>query len=37
MYQPDGTILRRDDGKVMKNKDFPKVNLTDLINKEDNT
>jgi predicted HAD superfamily Cof-like phosphohydrolase len=31
MYQPDGTILRRDDGKVMKNKDFPKVNLTDLI------
>jgi predicted HAD superfamily Cof-like phosphohydrolase len=37
MYQPDGTILRRDDGKVMKNKDFPKVDLTDLINKEDNT
>ena len=31
MYQPDGTILRRDDGKVLKNKDFPKVNLTDLI------
>jgi len=37
MLQPDGTILRRDDGKVIKNKDFPKVNLTDLINKEDNT
>jgi predicted HAD superfamily Cof-like phosphohydrolase len=31
MYQPDGTILRRDDGKVMKNKDFPKVDLTDLV------
>jgi predicted HAD superfamily Cof-like phosphohydrolase len=31
MYQPDGTILRRDDGKVMKNKDFPKVNLGDLV------
>jgi hypothetical protein len=31
MYQPDGTILRRDDGKVMKNKDFPKVDLVDLV------
>jgi predicted HAD superfamily Cof-like phosphohydrolase len=31
MYQPDGTILRRDDGKVMKNKDFPKVELGDLV------
>jgi predicted HAD superfamily Cof-like phosphohydrolase len=31
MYQPDGTILRRDDGKVIKNKDFPKVNLGDLV------
>jgi predicted HAD superfamily Cof-like phosphohydrolase len=31
MYQPDGTILRRDDGKVMKNKDFPKVDLGDLV------
>jgi predicted HAD superfamily Cof-like phosphohydrolase len=37
MYQPDGTILRRDDGKIIKNKDYPKVDLTDLINKEDNT
>ena len=31
MYQPDGTILRRDDGKVLKNKDYPKVELGDLI------
>jgi hypothetical protein len=31
MYQPDGTILRRDDGKVLKNKDFPKVDLGDLV------
>jgi predicted HAD superfamily Cof-like phosphohydrolase len=31
MYQPDGTILRRDDGKVMKNKDYPSVDLSDLI------
>jgi predicted HAD superfamily Cof-like phosphohydrolase len=31
MYQPDGTILRRDDGKVMKNKDFPTVDLGDLV------
>lgn len=28
--QPDGTILRRDDGKIIKNKDYPKVNLEDL-------
>ena len=31
MYQPDGTIKRREDGKIMKNKDFPKVNLEDLV------
>jgi predicted HAD superfamily Cof-like phosphohydrolase len=31
MYQPDGTILRRDDGKIIKNKDFPKVDLGDLV------
>lgn len=31
MYQPDGTIKRRADGKILKNKDFPKVNLSDLV------
>lgn len=31
MYQPDGTIMRRDDGKIMKNKDYPKVDLSDLV------
>jgi NTP pyrophosphatase (non-canonical NTP hydrolase) len=31
MYQPDGTIRRREDGKIMKNKDYPKVDLKDLI------
>lgn len=31
MYQPDGTIKRREDGKIEKNKDFPKVNLEDLV------
>lgn len=31
MNQPDGTILRRDDGKVIKNKDYPKVVLEDLV------
>lgn len=30
MYQPDGTIKRREDGKVIRNKDYPKVNLSDL-------
>lgn len=29
--QPDGTIKRRDDGKIIKNKDFPKVYLGDLV------
>lgn len=31
MYQPDGTIKRREDGKIIKNPEFPKVNLSDLI------
>lgn len=31
MYQPDGTIKRREDGKIVKNKEYPKVNLDDLI------
>lgn len=31
MYQPDGTIKRRADGKVEKNKDYPKVDLSDLV------
>jgi len=31
MYQPDKTIKRRKDGKVEKNKDFPKVDLNDLV------
>jgi len=29
--QPDGTVKRRADGKVEKNKDYPKVNLGDLV------
>lgn len=29
--QPDGNILRRDDGKIIKNKDYPKVNLKEFI------
>ena len=31
MYQPDGTIKRRVDGKIEKNKDYPKVDLSDLV------
>lgn len=31
MYQPDGTIKRREDGKILKNKSFPKVDLSDLL------
>lgn len=31
MYQPDGTIKRREDGKVEKNKSYPKVDLRDLV------
>ena len=29
--QPDGSIKRREDGKILKNKDFPKVELGDLV------
>ena len=29
--QPDGSILRREDGKIIKNKDYPKVELDDLV------
>lgn len=31
MYQPDGTIKRREDGKIIKNPNYPKVELGDLI------
>jgi len=31
MYQPDGTIKRREDGKVIRNKSYPKVDLSDLV------
>jgi predicted HAD superfamily Cof-like phosphohydrolase len=30
MYQPDATIHRREDGKVLKNKGYPAVDLSDL-------
>jgi phosphoribosyl-ATP pyrophosphohydrolase len=29
--QPDGTVHRRADGKIIKNPDYPKVQLEDLI------
>jgi len=29
--QPDGTIKRREDGKIIKNPEYPKVNLEDLV------
>jgi NTP pyrophosphatase (non-canonical NTP hydrolase) len=29
--QPDGSIKRREDGKILKNKDYPKVFLEDLL------
>ena len=29
--QPDGTIKRREDGKIEKNKSYPKVKLSDLL------
>ena len=29
--QPDGTVKRRDDGKIQKREDYPKVNLKDLV------
>jgi hypothetical protein len=31
MFQPDGSILRRDDGKILKNKGYAKVDLEDLV------
>jgi predicted HAD superfamily Cof-like phosphohydrolase len=31
MYQPDGTIKRREDGKILRNKDYPSVDLSDLV------
>ena len=31
MKQPDGTIKYREDGKVEKNKTYPKVDLSDLV------
>lgn len=31
MYQPDGTIKYREDGKVLKNKEYPPVDLSDLV------
>lgn len=29
--QPDGSVQRRADGKILKNPDYPKVNLEDLV------
>jgi len=31
MYQPDGSIKRREDNKIVKNPDYPKVDLGDLV------
>lgn len=31
MYQPDGSIKRREDNKIIKNPDYPKVDLGDLV------
>ena len=31
MYQDDGTIQWRDDGKVLRNKSYPSVDLSDLV------
>ena len=31
MYQPDGSIKRREDGKIEKNKEYPKVKLEGLV------
>jgi len=31
MFQEDGTIKRREDGKIIKNNLYPKVNLEDLV------
>ena len=35
--QPDGSILRREDGKIIKNKDYPKVELGDQYEKHPST
>jgi hypothetical protein len=29
--QPDGSVKRREDGKIIKNKDYPAVDLGDLV------
>lgn len=29
--QPNGSVQRRADGKILKNPDYPKVDLTDLV------
>ena len=29
--QPDGSIHRREDGKIIKNKEYPKVKLDDIV------
>jgi predicted HAD superfamily Cof-like phosphohydrolase len=29
--QPDGSVKRREDGKILKNKDYPAVDLSDLV------
>jgi len=31
MYQPDGSIKRHENGKIVKNPDYPKVDLGDLV------
>jgi hypothetical protein len=31
MFQPDGSILRREDGKILKNPNYKKVDLSDLV------
>jgi NTP pyrophosphatase (non-canonical NTP hydrolase) len=31
MYQPDGTIKRREDGKIIKREGYPKPKLEDLV------
>lgn len=31
IIQPDGSIKRREDGKIMKNPDYKKVDLSDLV------
>lgn len=34
ILQPDGTIKRREDGKILKNPDYPKPDLKDLVKKD---